>query len=229
LAFFEQAASAIERAVNNQSALFESGRCLSALQRFAPTIDAEWHPLHAAQYHALLLQFDKTLRKFKVWREFLKEHVGPRTPVPFNEVAKGLDEITDELAEFNDLISIQVSFKLKEIVSALQASSERLLKSIDQNAELSAVAEEQAALLLEDAAHSVINALTSVSQIFWEYCGGQFVDGVKVQLPLSSKALGKRMVKWVFGGAPVLVLIDLAYPGTLQVLRTALSSIAKFF
>jgi hypothetical protein len=39
-------------------------------QRYANTVDAEWPPVLAAQYHVLALHFERTMRQVPLWREF---------------------------------------------------------------------------------------------------------------------------------------------------------------
>jgi hypothetical protein len=56
----------------NQTELFRLGHGSVVFAAYAKTVDAEWPDYLAAQYHAVLLHFERTMRQSPLWREFIQ-------------------------------------------------------------------------------------------------------------------------------------------------------------
>jgi hypothetical protein len=60
----------IPRKAPMQVEIFRLGHAETIFATYANTVDAEWPPVLAAQYHALALHFERTMRQVPLWREF---------------------------------------------------------------------------------------------------------------------------------------------------------------
>jgi hypothetical protein len=226
--FLNAVADRVESAPLDKVALFESGRGFETLQKLAPTIDAEWNALLSAQYHALMLQFARALNKFSAWRDAMREHRSPLVPVEREQVVQVVHDVATELQTFAGLVSPEVSDRLHQLANAFKQQTAQLDAAARLNAQLEEAAQQHAQLFLEDVAYSLANVLTSATQIVWSYTGKHFLDGVREQLPETSKELGKKLVKWVMGPGTILVVLEAAFPRLLTTVRSALEAAKRF-
>ena len=70
VALLDRIAARIPQAPPTQDELFRLAHVEDLLDGYAKTVDDEWPPLLASAYHALRLQFERTMRQFPRWREF---------------------------------------------------------------------------------------------------------------------------------------------------------------
>jgi hypothetical protein len=223
--FLRDAADRVENASDDQVALFESGRNQKTMQGYAATVLAEWNPLIAARYNALVIQFDETLQKFEAWRGFTQKHVKPSLPVPYESINQQLENFEVEIAQNASFIAPQVKSRLKRLLSLFKERYERWKEFSERNNEINSAVDGQIELLLEDVVVSIGNVIRSSAKLFWEQCGGKFVEGVGKQIPETSEALGRGLVKWGARGA-VAWLLNSAFPGALTTLLEQIAVIA---
>jgi hypothetical protein len=74
--FLRQLAQTIPDKPPSQEALFLLAHNEVVFARFAKTVDDEWPNILAARYHALALQFDRTMRQSPLWQQFKKNAPG---------------------------------------------------------------------------------------------------------------------------------------------------------
>jgi hypothetical protein len=226
--FLRATAAQVDFAIHEKASLFESGRGFEALQKLAPTVDAEWSALLAAQYHALMLQFSRALNKFSAWRDAMREHRTPLAAVDVNQVVQVVDDIAGELEGFEDLVAPNIVSKLRQLAGAFRQGAAQLSAAAEFNAQLEEAAQRNVELFVEDMAYSLANVLTSATQIIWSYTVKPFADGVREQLPVSSKLLGKRLVRWVMTPGAALLALEAAFPGLLATIKTALAGAMQY-
>jgi hypothetical protein len=81
ISFIEAVAERIPSEQSTQAELFRLGHQEEVLKRYGKTVDEQWPDFLASRYHALLSQFDLTMRQSVVWREFkyhgTKHHLSP--------------------------------------------------------------------------------------------------------------------------------------------------------
>jgi hypothetical protein len=145
-----------------QSEIFSLGHAETIFAAYANTVDAEWPPVLAAQYHALALHFDRTMRQVPLWREFKRNAAkGALSSSQIRETALLATEIAaalrfEEATNFVDgIIPRSVEQMAESLGAALTANSENANTAIDAGAEL----------LAYDVVESVNNILKSIFQV----------------------------------------------------------------
>jgi hypothetical protein len=86
-AYFRRIAERISDRAPPQHELFRLAHAKEYLQAYGTTVNDQWPEHLAARYHALTLHFDRTVRQFPKWREFVRNAETDRlTPAQAAEV-----------------------------------------------------------------------------------------------------------------------------------------------
>lgn len=113
-----------------QDELFRLGHVEEVFARYAETVDSEWPKILASRYYAIALQFDRTMRQFKAWRDFKRnaekdklksEQILAATSLAA-EAANALRE--HEAREFVDPVVPQILEHLVTVSSELSTDSD---------------------------------------------------------------------------------------------------------
>jgi hypothetical protein len=96
VAFVQELAGRITDYAPTQEELFRLGHFEEMFLRYAQTVDGEWSPFLAARYHALALQYSRTMLQSPDWGEFL-QHAAQQTYAP--EQVEAAQELAREAAK----------------------------------------------------------------------------------------------------------------------------------
>ena len=165
-----EAAEKVRTAPDNSVNLFASGRLHEALTTLSTQVNDEWDAPSAARYHAALLQFERTLKKFPDWRKFLEQ---PNLPTSAPDRARLIAAARDFIGSLEDIPSV--------VANRVHDAAKDLLD--EQNA-LSALDD----LYLADLAESCLNILRSAAQGFLAIYGNGFVQQFTARWPEVPKA-----------------------------------------
>jgi hypothetical protein len=115
----------IPRKAPMQTEIFRLGHAETIFGGYANTVDAEWPPVLAAQYHALALHFERTMRQVPLWREF-KRNATKDTLAPSQVQAAALlaSEVATTLrfGEAADLVDEIIPHTVEQMVESLQTA-----------------------------------------------------------------------------------------------------------
>jgi hypothetical protein len=70
LSYVQKLVDDFPQRVPRQAALFQLGHAGEVFAAYAATVDAEWPPLLASRFHAIVLHYERTMRQSPVWRDF---------------------------------------------------------------------------------------------------------------------------------------------------------------
>jgi hypothetical protein len=195
-AFLGRLAERIPKKSPAQDELFRLGHAEKVFTGYAKTIDEEWPDFLVARYHALLLQFDRTLRQSPLWREFKQnaaketlsaEQISDSTALA-KEAADALRR--DEAAEFVDQTIPNSLEKLAEALSIPADGDDASVSIIGEGSEL----------LAADLIESVNNVLKAIAEVALTsaraYSKG-FGKGFKAAAKKQGPKDGAKAFKWL--------------------------------
>ncbi len=205
-AFLRSVADAVKQAPTQQELLFESGRNYAMLDHYSTTVDAEWGPFLAAKYHAVLIQFDGTLKKFASWRAFIANPHYPIAPISDTAFDQNAEAAQQALNSAKADFEPAVLEKLQFVVTRFRQSTENLQFDRPDGAHVSQTVQ----LLQSDYAVSLANVVTSYAHAGLVRLGGQFVEGALAGLDKVTYGLGWAAVLVLL--SPVLIYFHGNYP-----------------
>jgi hypothetical protein len=192
--FVQRLAERIPGAAPSQDELFSLGHVEHILAGYSATVEQEWPDFFAARFHALVLQFERTLRQSPLWREF-KRNAAKETLTP-EQVASAIP-LAQEAA--NALRSDEAS---EFVDRSLPNTLEQLSRTISSKAEEypgAAIAEGND-LLAFDLIESVNNTLKPIAEVavsaaadYAKGFGGGFKKAAKKQGPVD----GVKAFRWL--------------------------------
>ena len=219
--FLRELAEALPSEVPPQERLFALGHRGETLSRYGETtVNVEWPPLLAARYRALVLQYERTMRRFPEWVAFTE--AAPEDAAPEDEIAAApalLSRVRDALSE-----EVDSGIVGGEVIEALDDLDTEFHK-----AEQDWIPGNRAEKLASVAANtfaSISNVIKSAAESALRRVG----KGASEQIDTELEAFGKAAVKWtrrllvtgVGGGAAVKGTVALgpwlveAYPSTFK-------------
>jgi hypothetical protein len=175
LSFLSEAALTVVEAHTDQSRLFESGRNLKTLQNYGSTVSAEWDTFGAAQYHAMVLQYDEVIKKFPAWRAFEIEPPKAAPDTKPEDVASAVDEVIAAISKTPDIVDATVVDRLRALKFRLMTASRPLIYQAGMGGSNHIAIE----LLMSDAGQSTANVLMSFVKLGLENVApiGNWVGG----------------------------------------------------
>lgn len=189
--FLHRIAGRIPKTVPRQDELFRLGHAETIFASYAKTVAQEWPDFLAARYHAVSLQFDRTMRQSPLWREFVANAAKQTMSAAqiadssslASEVAKALKE--EEAPAFVDPTVPQA---LEQLAEALPGRGEP--DAVKAGKEL----------LAADLVESVNNTLKPIAEValasagdYAEGFGKGFKKAAKKQGPVD----GAKAFKWL--------------------------------
>ncbi len=200
--------------VPRQDELFRLGHAETVFAGYAKVVNDEWPAILAARYHALSLNFDRTLRQSRLWREF-KRNAAKDTLSP-DQIQTAFVLASDVAAalrrdEAKDLIDPAIPQTLVEVAEPLRTNS---LIRAETSKDIIEAGQE---LLAYDLMESINNILKGIFQAaIWtrisdkvSEAGGAFTDEALESIVAEARRLGKdvgpALSKWtrrlILGGA----------------------------
>ena len=162
--------------------MFECGRNLKTLQGYGSTVTEEWDSFAAAQYHALVLQFDEVIKKFPDWRNFASHPPKAKSGTTVEDVASAVDEVAEAIFQQPDIVAATIGVRLKALAFSLKTATRRAAEQVAFGGPGNIATE----LLMSDAAQSVANTLMSLVKLGLENLapmaspfGGNFIEGLR--------------------------------------------------
>ena len=195
VAYLGQVAESIPDEVPPQHVLFGIAHEHEVLVGLQGVVGAEWPSVLAARYQSFVLQFDRTIRQFPKWQEFMRNAFGERiTPAQAEEVSTTADTVADVLAspegrEFIDRIIPERLQALVEWVRRVTASAAQIGEFVDKSKEL----------LVQDLLESLNNVLKRIAEEVLPVVGA-YADGARSGAVAQAGEFGgkdgRRLVKW---------------------------------
>ncbi len=152
--YLRRLAERIPKSPPTQAELFRVGHVEELLKVYASTVNSEWPDFLASAYHALTLQFGRTMRQFPRWREFKRNAEKDQlTAAQIDNILASASEFVvileeNEAREFVDPVLPETLQKLGEpivadnvirsanlIEAGAELLAEDLLESIDKHLE----------------------------------------------------------------------------------------------
>ena len=200
--FLQRLANRISETAPRQDELFRLGHAETIFAGYAKIVTQEWPDFLAARYHAVALQFDRTMRQSPLWREFVAnaarqtmsaEQIANSTLLA-TEAAKALQQ--EEAPAFVDPV---VPRALEQLAEALPVTSEGNERD---------VIEAGKDLLAADLVESVNNTLKPIAEVALSSAGGyadSFGKSFKKAAKKQGAIDGEKALKWLrriaLGGA----------------------------
>jgi thioredoxin reductase len=175
--------------------LFSLGRGFEFLSRYVATVEAEWPSVFAAEFHSILLLYDRTLCRFPAWTEF-KDGVAGRTADRTQlDSARNLGLAAADALE-NSEISELIDSRITEELRSL-ANQQRYADELESGMELLAAdLIESVNNILKSIAGVCVAASTSLGSAANGYLhelSAGLADAAKTQ----GKKDGKRLFVWL--------------------------------
>ena len=194
--FLRRLAERIPETMPQHDELFRLGHTEAVFAGYATTVDQEWPDFLASRYHAVALQFDRTLRQVPLWREFkrnaAKETLSPSQVEDSTSLAR---EAASALQQDE-----AVSFVDPAVPHALEQLADALPVAKANNAPPPDVIEAGKALLAADLVESVNNTLKPIAEValasaseYAEEFGKSFKKAAKKQ----GRIDGEKALKWL--------------------------------
>jgi hypothetical protein len=199
--FLQRLAGRIPEAAPRQDELFRLGHAEAIFAGYAATVAQEWPDFLAARYHAVSLQFDRTMRQSPLWREFVAnaakqtmsaEQIADSTLLAA-EAAKALRR--DEAPAFVDPVVPQALEQLADVLPVTPAGAPDAIESGKE-------------LLAADLVESVNNTLKPIAEVALSSAGDYaegFGKGFKKAAKKQGSIDGEKAFKWLrrlaIGGA----------------------------
>ncbi len=187
IAYLRRNAERIPDHAPTQDELFRLAHVKEFLEGYSKTVNEEWPDFLARRFCTLTLHFDRTVRQFPKWREFVrnanKDRLTPEQAAEVPNLAqKMVDALRDEDAR--EFIDPPIPAALEKLQAPLKADGENAVQ-----AQLPAIRTE-GLLLAEDTVESINNILK-------EAVAAALADA-KVPVALSrAKVVGKKVAKGI--------------------------------
>jgi len=195
-AFLRRLAERIPTKMPQQDELFRLGHVEAIFAGYAKTVDQEWPDFLASRYHAVALQFDRTLRQVPLWREFKRNaaketlsvaQVADSTALA-REAASALQQ--NEAASFVDPAIPHSLEQLADALPVAKAGEEPPPDAIDAGKQL----------LAADLIESVNNTLKPIAEVALS-AARDYADGVAKGFKKAAKKQGpidgEKAFKWL--------------------------------
>ena len=196
--YVSQLAEQIPIKLPRQDELFRLGHAESVFSGYAKIVNDEWPQILAARYHALALNFDRTLRQSALWREFrrnaAKDVLSPdqiRTAfVLASDVAAALRR-----DEAKDLVDPAIPQTLVEVAEPLRTKA---LTNAELSKEIIEAGQELLAYDLIESANNILKGIfqaaiwTRISDAAKD-AGDAFTDEALKSVVAEAKRLGKNV------------------------------------
>jgi len=200
-----------------QDELFHLAHAKEFLEGYARTVNKEWPDFLAHRFHALTLHFDRTVRQFPKWRDFVRNAQEDRlTAEQVAEVPALANAMISALREDEPgiLIDPTVPSALEALQAPLQREIERLEQALDP-------IESGKLLLAEDIVESVDNIMKRIAEAaltiknFGSEYGQKWKEGFAKEALSSAKKDGGKAFIWmkrtligIMTGTPALALLS---------------------
>jgi hypothetical protein len=194
--FLRRLAERIPQTMPQQDELFRLGHVEAIFAGYAKTVDQEWPDFLASRYHAVFLQFDRTLRQVGLWREFkrnaAKETLSELQVADSTSLAREAASAL-QLGEAASFVDSAIPHSLEQLADALpvaKAGEELPPDAIEAGKEL----------LAADLVESVNNTLKPIAEValsvardYADGVGKGFKKAAKKQGPID----GEKAFKWL--------------------------------
>lgn len=173
----------------------------TALQNYGRTVSDEWPKIYAVRYHALSLQFKRTMGQFPAWREFkivaangeLSKVQVEAAPHAATEFAKALRE--PELANIVDEAIPAALEELAEMADSAAQNPIELGKDLIVADLLAAI--ETIAIRIAEAALAFKQGTSRIAGKAWDEFAKNAEKSIIEQAGKTGKAVGPLLAKWL--------------------------------
>jgi hypothetical protein len=225
ISLLNELAARIPQTSPSQDELFRVGHFESVLVAYAKTVNEQWPEILAARYHALALQFDRTMRQSPSWREF-KRNASKET-LTAQQVALAVSLAKETATALREA-------EAKEFVDeSLPQATERLAAALDVTDKTSAepvpedVIEAGRELLAVDLIESVNNILKPIAEAalkigadagkgYGTGFGKGFIRAAKKQGPKDGEKAFKWLRRAALGGGATAVGLSVGLAPLIQ-------------
>jgi hypothetical protein len=133
-----------------QDVLISIGHILEELQDYSGKANAEWPNVLASRYHAMVRNYDRTLRQFPKWLEWIAATRPPLSREQIDAAPGAARQLADALRD--DEVKAQVD-------PALPAALEAMASTLDSKSNSSAAFDDPLALATDALAHDVLESV----------------------------------------------------------------------
>ena len=195
IAYLRELAARVPKSRPKQQDLFAFGHEKKVLEGYASKANEEWPEILAARYHGMTLAFDRTLKQFPKWREFLRNASGEIfTPAQINDIHEAATQTSGILRHEDALPNVDPD--LPEAIDALNEKLNEKPTTSEILADLDAAKQELAADLIE----SLNNiwkriAESALGDLAKDYAK-EFKAGAKPEFKKLAKKDGVNFAKW---------------------------------
>jgi hypothetical protein len=182
IAYLRRNAERIPDHAPTQDELFHLAHVKEFLDGYSKTVNDEWPDFLARRFHTLTLHFDRTVRQFPKWRDFVRNAERDRlTPGQVAEVPELAQAMVDALRDEDarEFIDPPIPAALEKLQAPLKADSENAAQ-----AQLPAIRSE-GLLLAEDTVESINN-------IVKEAVAAALAEAQIPKAPSRTKAVGPK-------------------------------------
>ena len=242
IAYVSQLAEQIPEKLPRQDELFRLGHSESVFSGYASTVNKEWPPILAARYHALSLNYERTLRQSPLWREFRRN--AAKDALTAEQIRTALPVATEVAAILR--VEEAEDFIDPTIPQALLQVAEPLRTSLSGRNELSEdTIEDGKELLAFDVVESANNVLKAIFQAaIWERIwttakeaatafGTEAHKSIIKEAARLGKNIGPALTKWTtrfvmgagayrIAGKPLIIWLVTNYPEAFKWLEQVL-------
>lgn len=191
-----------------QHELFRLAHAKEVLEAYGATVNDQWPDHLAARYHALTLHFDRTIRQFPKWREFVRnakeDRLTPELAAKVPALAKEFGELLRD-QEAQEFIGPQISTSLEVLLAPLHSGTARLeVQNLDP-------IEAGKLLLAEDVVESISNIAKRLSESALGVYTSDLGQGIGEEFRKSGKPDGKKVAAWLKKAVVTLSAAGLLY------------------
>jgi hypothetical protein len=155
--YLQKIAEKVPQKTPSQTVLFQLGHAGEVFTAYATTVDAEWPQILASRFHAIALQYDRTMRQSPVWREFKRNAAQHSLTAQQVDAAASLAVAAANALRDSDA----ATFSDPAISHALESLAETLLGGSDIPSAIAKAGKEE---LASDLVESVNNVLKRVGE-----------------------------------------------------------------
>jgi hypothetical protein len=207
-AYLRRVAERISGRSPPQHELFRLAHAKEYLQAYGTTVNDQWPEHLAARYHALTLHFDRTVRQFPKWREFVRNAKEDRLT---HEQAAKVPALANDFGELlrnqeaQEFIGPQIPASLEALQAPLQSEGARSeIQNLDP-------IEAGKLLLAEDVVESISNIAKRLSESALGVYVSDLGKGIDEDLRKSGKPDGKKVAAFLKKAVVTLTAASLLY------------------